>query len=61
LRIVMAMYVTDHDAEGPRPAIPVASGLVLAGALGFTLLVGFLPQFLIEFSRDAVPVLIAGR
>ncbi len=61
LRIVMAMYVTDDQVEGPRPAIPVASGLAIAGALGFTLVVGFVPQFLIEFSRDAVPVLIAGQ
>ena len=50
------------DEVGPgRPvAIPWPSGLALAGAFAFTLVVGFLPQFFIEFSRDAVPVLLAG-
>jgi NADH-quinone oxidoreductase subunit N len=50
------------DQVGPaRPvAVPWPSGLALAGAFAFTLVVGFLPQFFIEFSRDAVPVLLAG-
>ena len=60
LRIVMAMYVTDDDQEGPRPVVPVASGVAVLGAVAFTLVVGFVPQFLIEFSRDAIPVLLAG-
>jgi NADH-quinone oxidoreductase subunit N len=60
LRIVMALYVADDGVEGARPAVPWASGLAVLGAVAFTLVVGFVPQFLIEFSRDAIPVLIAG-
>jgi NADH-quinone oxidoreductase subunit N len=61
LRIVMAMYVTDEgDAVGERPNIPVTSAIVLFGAVAFTFVVGFIPQFLLEFSSDAIPVLIAG-
>jgi NADH-quinone oxidoreductase subunit N len=62
LRIVMAMYVGDDDSDKPgeRPAIPKASAFVLAGAFLFTVIVGFIPQFLIEFSRDAVSMLVAG-
>jgi NADH-quinone oxidoreductase subunit N len=60
LRIVMAMYVAEDDAEGPGVAIPWTSGLVVLAAFAFTIVVGIVPQFLIEFSRDAIPVLIAG-
>ena len=62
LRIVLAMYRTpEAGEEAPQVRIPWASGLALAGAFAFTIVVGFLPQFFIEFSRDAVPVLLAGR
>jgi hypothetical protein len=34
--------------------------IVLIGIVGFTILVGIVPQFLIEFAEDAVLVLIRG-
>jgi len=61
LRIVLVMYRTPEAGEVVAPVrIPWPSGLALAGAFAFTIVVGFLPQFFIDFSRDAVPVLIAG-
>ena len=60
LRIVMAMYVSEDGVEGPQLTIPRASAVAVFGAVAFTLVVGFVPQFLIEFSRDAIPMLIAG-
>jgi NADH-quinone oxidoreductase subunit N len=61
LRIVMAMYAGgESDDERERPAIPLATAFVLTAALAFTLVVGFIPQFLIEFSRDAVSMLVTG-
>jgi NADH-quinone oxidoreductase subunit N len=60
LKIVMTMYVTEDNSEGPDIAIHWTSGVVLGGILVFTLVVGIIPQFLIDFSQDAVPVLIAG-
>ena len=60
LRIVMTMYVVDDDTEGPSPTLHWTVAIVLIGTVGFTLLVGIVPQFLIEFAEDAVPVLIRG-
>jgi NADH-quinone oxidoreductase subunit N len=65
LRIVLNMYATDDDVE--TPTLPTApprarwpSQLALAAAFAFTVVIGVLPQFFIEFSRDAIPVLVAG-
>ena len=60
LRIVMAMYVADDEVEGPSPTLHWTVSIVLIGVTGFTLLIGIVPQFLIEFAEDAVPVLIRG-
>ena len=60
LKIVMTMYVTEKNSEGPDIAIHWTGGVVLGGILVFTLVVGIIPQSLIDFSQDAVPVLIAG-
>ena len=60
LRIVMAMYVVDDGVEGPSPTVHWTVSIVLIGVVGFTLLIGIVPQFLIEFAEDAVPVLIRG-
>ncbi len=61
LRIVVAMYLRS-PAEGDAPAIRVPGGAIatILGAVGITLVFGFLPQFLLDFARDAVPVLVAG-
>ena len=60
LRIVMAMYVADREVEGPSPTLHWTVALVLGAVTGFTILIGIVPQFLIEFADDAVPVLIRG-
>jgi hypothetical protein len=54
------MYVVDEGTEGPSPTLHWTVAIVLIGTVGFTLLVGIVPQFLIEFAEDAVPVLIRG-
>jgi len=60
LRIVMTMYVVDDETEGPSPTLHWTVAIVIIGTVGFTLLIGIVPQFLIEFAENAVPVLIRG-
>jgi NADH-quinone oxidoreductase subunit N len=58
----------DADAAGavspaPAPApvpvpVPPAAALALAVAVAFTLVVGILPSPVVDFARDAVPVLL---
>lgn len=60
LRIIVSMYLTDTDAAaGPGPTVPVSAGVALAAAFAFTVVVGFAPGWVIDFARDAVPVLVA--
>jgi NADH-quinone oxidoreductase subunit N len=60
LRIIVSMYLGDAAEDNIEPVhVPVSAGLGLALAAGFTLVVGFLPWWLIEVARDAVPVLTA--
>ena len=48
--------------EAPQPVrIPFSAGLGLALTLGFTVVVGFVPGFVVDFARDAVPHLVAAR
>jgi NADH-quinone oxidoreductase subunit N len=64
LRIVVAMYMGDEEAEAAhaRIRIPFGAGLALALALVFTLVVGVLPDRVVRWADDAVPVLLsAGR
>ncbi len=67
LRVIFAVWRRPDDGDSTigteagsvvAPVVPLASGLAILGAMAFTLVVGFVPQFLIEFARDAVPVLI---
>lgn len=60
LRIVMAMYVVDDGEEGPSPVWHWTTSLVVIVTVGFTVIVGVVPQFLIDFAEDAVPILIRG-
>ncbi|MEO1061475.1 MAG: NADH-quinone oxidoreductase subunit N [Actinomycetota bacterium] len=61
LRIVVAMWLTEPD-EGAAPVeVPFANALALAGCVGVTIVVGIVPQFLIEFAGDAVPVLVSAQ
>jgi NADH-quinone oxidoreductase subunit N len=63
LRLIVVMYMAAPDAEGaeaeaaPAPVarIPIAvgAGLSLGVALGFTVVVGFLPSAVFDFARHA--------
>ena len=58
LRIVIVMYARPEGAEDSPAAtapvpIAVGAGVSLAIALGFTLVVGFLPSAVFDFARHA--------
>jgi NADH-quinone oxidoreductase subunit N len=55
LRVIVVMYMGDDEAgEGqPRVPIPAGAGVALAASLAFTVVVGFLPQFVFDFARHA--------
>jgi len=62
LRIVVSMYLVDASAEtdGEGVRIPAGAGLALLVTVAFTLFAGILPNLVVDFARDAVPVLVAG-
>jgi NADH-quinone oxidoreductase subunit N len=58
LRVIVFMYMADESGEeaapaAPRLAIPAGAGAALGLALAFTLVVGFLPQVVLDFARHA--------
>ena len=57
LRIVITMYVGESDDDAPAVRVPWPAGATLVAVVGFTLLVGIVPQFLLDFAGDSVPVL----
>ena len=61
LRIIVAMYMSGEDAEesAPRLRVPVGLGASLVAAVAFTIVFGVLPSAMVDFARDAVPVLFA--
>jgi NADH-quinone oxidoreductase subunit N len=60
LRIIVSMYLTDPQPSDDTPVrIGPAAGLGLALTLAFTVVVGFLPWWLVDTARDAVPHLVA--
>ncbi len=65
LRLIVAMYLSEPEGEvapaGPPVGVPGAAALGLAVAFAFTIVVGIAPSAVIDFARDAVPVLVAGR
>ncbi len=62
LRILVSMYMED-PAGAPAEAvrIPLSSGVAIGSAVVFTLVVGFIPGWLINLATDAVPQLGLGR
>ena len=62
LRIIVSMYMADPE-PGDGPTVPVrvpfSAGLGLVLTLGFTLVVGFIPWWVVDYARDAVPHLVA--
>jgi NADH-quinone oxidoreductase subunit N len=64
LRIVVAMYMGDDEAEAgdgvpARLPVPAGAALAIGLALAFTIVVGVVPGAVVDFARDAVPVLIS--
>ncbi|MBW3610051.1 MAG: NADH-quinone oxidoreductase subunit N [Actinomycetota bacterium] len=64
LRITVAMYMTveegdDAAAALPFVRVPPAAALSLGIALVFTVVVGLVPSPVVDFARDALPVLVS--
>ncbi len=63
LRIIVAMYMSvDEGDEGASEApfikVPPAAAVSLVVAVAFTVVVGLLPSPVVDFARDAIPVLL---
>jgi NADH-quinone oxidoreductase subunit N len=59
LRIVVSMFMSDAEAgDGDREKIrvPLSASVGLAAALGFTVLTGILPGWLLDLARHALPI-----
>ena len=62
LRIIVSMYLADPEGDEeqlPEVRVPFSAGLGLALTLSFTVVVGFVPWWLVDYARDAVPHLVA--
>lgn len=59
LRIIVAMYLSEAPSGSPRIAVAPSTAVMLVVAVVFTIGVGVVPERLIEFATDAVPVLVA--
>ncbi len=60
LRIIMTMWDRGADVADAEPiSVPWTTGVVVATTAVATIVYGVVPQSLIEFARDAVPVLVA--
>jgi NADH:ubiquinone oxidoreductase subunit 2 (subunit N) len=60
LRIIVSMYMADapEDEAPPKPLpVPFSAAVGLGLTLAFTVVVGFLPSVVVEFSRNAVSTL----
>lgn len=59
LRIIVSMYMTDVDDAALTPLpVPVSAAVSITIAVAFTVVVGFVPGWLVDLSRDAVPFLV---
>lgn len=59
LRIMVSMWIADAEAgDDAREAVrvPFSTGLAIVLAVGFTLLIGFFPDWLVEASENATAV-----
>jgi NADH-quinone oxidoreductase subunit N len=56
LRLIVVMYMSDEvegEEPGPVVEIPAGAGVALGLSLAFTVVVGFLPQFVFDFAENA--------
>jgi NADH-quinone oxidoreductase subunit N len=56
LRVIVVMYMTGKagdEAATPRVSIPAGAGVALGICLAFTVVVGFFPQAVFDFAREA--------
>jgi NADH-quinone oxidoreductase subunit N len=61
LRIIVAMYMSDPAEAGePRIPIPFAAGLAIVLCIVFTVGAGIVPDPIVNWVKDAAPVLLAG-
>jgi len=58
LRIIVSMWLEDAE-DTPKVRIPLASGLVIAAAVLFTLFVGVFPSWLLN-ATDLVTAVYSG-
>lgn len=57
VRIIVSMYMQSpaDEAVERRVPVPVSAGIAVVITVGFTLAVGIVPGFLVDFAKDAVP------
>ena len=61
LRILVAMYLRDPEAdEVPPHVVPPGARVVVGVACAGVLFIGLLPAPLLDLARQAVPVLVGG-
>ena len=61
LRIIVSMYLSDPepgDADQVPVRVPLSAGVGLTLTLAFTVVVGFLPWWLVDYAQDAVPSIL---
>jgi NADH-quinone oxidoreductase subunit N len=61
LRIIVSMYLSDPqpgDEDQPPVRVPLSAGVGLTLTLAFTVVVGFLPWWLVDYAQDAVPSIL---
>jgi hypothetical protein len=50
------MYTVEPDEGAPRIAIPLSTGIAIGVAGLFTVVFGVLPNPIVQFAKDAVPL-----
>ena len=56
LRVTIAMYTVEPDDGAPRIPVPLSAGLAIGLTAAFTVVFGVLPNPIVQFAKDAVPL-----
>ena len=59
LRILVSAWMEDAEGEDSAPRVPFLSGLVVTAAAAFTLIVGIVPGWLLDATRQVIT--LAGK